>query len=836
MNKIKRSIAYVLALTMLIGLIPMNVSAAAKIAFQLERAVVYENGTNKGAYTYTLKNVLKGQTVKWSVSGAGKKFVSLKYTKKAVTGKTTSNRITIKTDGNADAKNSKFKLTAKVYSSTGALVATVSTSSKIKIFSNKVKVIGEALGGGILPTGTECMFGTEVTPVNSTDTIKWTVKDSDGLDRSSYISKDGEFKADEPGSYTVTATTYNGSKKRKSASQKMVVEDAVIEVEQTEINEFCMKFTSDVKNRFALDKVLITGDDQSTVLAKEFKINPDGIVCVTTRTNLKNAVVYTVKYGSFSENFVASADVPQTLEILPTQVTVNKWTPIQYKLLDKNGINVTSLYPGKIEYTPVLTNGIMDENNRIIMKTVGASGTIHAVFTPSGDGLENVEKEETVVCVPVTSAGKRNFTITDSEKAPDYSADSYQDQRNIYLETTGFVHFRALDAEGDEIEYDSITYESLDKEALIIRSSGQVVPIKAGPVGVLVIVKRDGVETSYNYEVTVGEVPSLSSIELNQTSIQVSNLANLENRRYIKVSALDQFQKAYELTKEAATFVKPSSTSAPVVSYDAELNRIVINPSSSMQGNYDYQITITSGGKSVSKGFTVSVSNVPVSGTLTYEVELDESTVDVALNRSSTTAEQCSNVRLAKYINNVFAGYQTFSVTSITKDGKYYGSNLTLDGTSTVQTIGSTSKLSLVMRKMTDISAVSCNCLKAQTGTYTIELSHYRSDISANIKETVTVTVKDSTAEVVANVDRTTSSEICSTALELVKNCVSVKRGEITDCSVTGENKPGSQVAVTQKDSYHIKDITVMAETEIANGMKVKEIHKVAVDRTLTNK
>ena len=45
MNKIKRSFAYALALIMLIGLIPMNVSAAAKIAFQLERAIVYENGT-----------------------------------------------------------------------------------------------------------------------------------------------------------------------------------------------------------------------------------------------------------------------------------------------------------------------------------------------------------------------------------------------------------------------------------------------------------------------------------------------------------------------------------------------------------------------------------------------------------------------------------------------------------------------------------------------------------------------------------------------------------------------------------------------------------------------
>ena len=72
--------------------------------------------------------------------------------------------------------------------------------------------------------------------------------------------------------------------------------------------------------------------------------------------------------------------------------------------------------------------------------------------------------------------------------------------------------------------------------------------------------------------------------------------------------------------------------------------------------------------------------------------------------------------------------------------------------------------------------------------------------------------------------------------MELAKNCISVKNGEITDCTVVGEDKTGDQIAVTSKDSYHIKDITVITEIEIANGMKAKEIHKVAVGRTFTNR
>ena len=96
-----------------------------------------------------------------------------------------------------------------------------------------------------------------------------------------------------------------------------------------------------------------------------------------------------------------------------------------------------------------------------------------------------------------------------------------------------------------------------------------------------------------------------------------------------------------------------------------------------------------------------------------------------------------------------------------------------------MQSISNVSKAELITRRMTAVSATSCNCAKAEAGTYVIEVSYYRPDISSYMKETVAITVTDSTAEVVATVDRTTSTEVCKTALELAKNCISVKNGEI---------------------------------------------------------
>lgn len=835
MNKIKRGLSLVLVFVMLITLMPMNAKAATEIKFKKERANVYDNGKDKGEYVYTLNNVSKGQTVKWSVSGKGKKFVTLKYTNKKVTGKTSSNRIFVKTNEELESKNAKFTLKAKIYSKKNVLVQTVSTTATIKSVTNTLKVVGEALSQEILPTGTACMFGTEITPANCTDNVVWTVADQTGEDVSEYITEDGEFTPETPGTYTVKATTYNGTSKRKEASQTIVVEDALIKVEQTATDGLKVQFSSDVEDRFDVTKLSIKGSDTSTVNVKEVKVNSDGKVELATQTNLADGVNYTVTYGSFSVSFKASVGAPATLLILTQTVTVDKWTTIQYSLLDKNGIDVTKIYNGKIEYVPSLTNGIID-GDKILMKTVGASGTIRAIFTPSDANLVAVAGQTTVACTALASSDKSNFTITDTAAAPNYTAADYEDKRTIYLDTTGYVHFRALDTDGDEIKFDSVTYSSSDTDALIVNSSGKVTPIKAKKVTIYVTAKLKDAEYPYKYEVSIEQAPMLSTIQLEKNSIDVSNLSNVDNKAYIKISAWDQFGAKYSMTNESATFVKPSSGSAPAVEYEADQDRILVRPSASTAGIYPYTIKITSGGKSVEANFIVNVSNVPTTGTITYQIQLDEEVVDLAINKETTTDDQCTYLKVAKYVNNIFAGYQTFSVTGITKNGKYYGTSLTAGGGSSIQTYNYQTKLGLVTRKMTDVNAVTCNCVKAETGTYVIGVNYYRSDINKYTTEQVSFAVKDTTGAVQATVNRTTSSETCATALDLVKNCISVKDGQITECSVTGETNPGSKVALVSKDSYHIKNITVATATEIAGGIKVNEVYTVTIDKTLTNK
>ena len=50
MNKIRKSLAFVLALILLVGMVPVDTPAAAKVAFSKTRTNVYDNGVDKGEY------------------------------------------------------------------------------------------------------------------------------------------------------------------------------------------------------------------------------------------------------------------------------------------------------------------------------------------------------------------------------------------------------------------------------------------------------------------------------------------------------------------------------------------------------------------------------------------------------------------------------------------------------------------------------------------------------------------------------------------------------------------------------------------------------------------
>ena len=174
--------------------------------------------------------------------------------------------------------------------------------------------------------------------------------------------------------------------------------------------------------------------------------------------------------------------------------------------------------------------------------------------------------------------------------------------------------------------------------------------------------------------------------------------------------------------------------------------------------------------------------------------------------------------------------YANFTTATVTKEGYYYGLDLTTGGTTAKQTISASNRLSL---KLLDITSGVCR--KAEAGTYTISMQYYSSADKGYLTLTTTLTLTDTQDQPEIRIDRIKANKTCATALELAQNCLTPATGTITECVVTGETQPGSKVAIKAGDQINIRSVTVVGTYKIAGGQEVTVTYTIYVQKTLTN-
>lgn len=830
-QKAKRLLAALCVMALVVTALPgLPVKAATAVPkFKKTYASLYENSSAKGKYTYTLTRLKKGQTVKWSVSGAGKSYVTLAKTSIKATKSTMSNKVTVKTKGKTAAKNKKVTIAAKVYSKAGKLQYTVKTTAKIMIRPTKVTLTTTA-GDDVLHVGESYPFSYKVTPSNATYKAKWTVTDENGTDCSSYMSSSGVFKPMKAGVYTIKMSAMIGTKTIKSASKTVEADDYMKSVKQTAANKIEITYSGDMHQDRESGDYTVKNALGSSVVVKNMTFSADGkTATLTLHSCLKDGTKYTVSDQEEEKSFVASVGIPIELRILTKKVTVDKETPLECALYDQKGIDVTEAYPGTIEYTAEVMNGYIKDDTKLYMTEVNKTATVTANYVSRTNANLRLQNTAVIMCVAAEISDETNFTLTKETSAPDFTATSYKDNRKVSVDSKYYAHFRALDADGSEIEYSSVKYESSDSDTMIVTESGQVTPIRNGSVKVIVTAVYAGEEYVYSYDVTIAEASYLKDVRLSTYNVKISNVYNEQYSRYIDVTAYDQYGEVYPLTNETASFTDNDMYKQDLVTYDAASDRIVVKASAAISGTYGYTLTLTTGGQKVSVAFNVIVSAVPLTGTETYEVEIDKSKMDLSLN-TDISSSQFVDVRLAKYRGDVFMNYLSFTSATITKDGYYYGDDLSLGGTLAKQTLGASSSLSL---KTLDITSGVCR--KAETGTYTIALQYYSSEDKVYVTRTAKLTLTDTQDEPKVRIDRIKGNKSCANALELAKNCLTPESGTITECIVTGETKPGSEVELKSGDQVNIRSVTVVNTYKIADGQDVTVTYMVDVYKTLTN-
>lgn len=829
-QKAKRLLAALCVMALMVTALPgLPAKAATAVPkFKKTYASLYENSSVKGKYTYTLTNLKKDQTVKWSVSGTGKSYVTLGKTSIKATKSTMSNTLTVNTKGSNAAKNKKVTIAAKVYSKAGKLQYTVKSTAKIMIRPTKVTLV-TAEEEGDLHVGESYQFSYKVTPANATYKAKWTVTDENGTDCSSYMSSTGIFEPMKAGIYTIKMSAMIGTKTIKSASTIVEASDYIKSLKQTASDKIQITYSGDMRLVRNMEGFTIKNALGSKMIVKSMTFSEDGkTVTLTLHSHMKDGTEYTVSDGEEEKSFVASVGIPVELKILTQKATVGKETPIECVLYDQKGVDVTEVYAGTIEYQAEVINGYV-KDGKLYMTEVGKTATVTASYASQTNANLKLQSTAVIMCVAAEISNETNFTLTKEAAVPDFTATSYKDNRKVCIGSKYYAYFRALDADKGEIAYSSVKYESSDPDTMIITASGQVTPIRSGSVKVIVTAVYAGEEYVYSYDVTIAEEPYLKSIQLSTDNVKISNVYNAQYCKYITVTALDQYGESYPLASETASFADNNIYKQNLVTYDTASDRIVVKASAAIPGTYAYTLTLTAGGKNASAAFNVVVSTVPTTGTETCEIEIDKNKADLSLN-TDISSSQFVNVRLAKYRSDVFMNYMSFTSATITKDGYYYGTDLSIGGTLAKQTLGASSSLSL---KTLDITSGICR--KAETGTYTIALQYYSSADKGYVTLTTTLTLTDTQDEPEVRIDRIKANKSCVNALELAQNCLTPETGTITECTVTGETQPGSKVELKAGDQVNIRSVTVVSTYKIAGGQEVTVTYMIYVRKTLTN-
>lgn len=842
-QNVKKLVAFVCAVTMMITLVPVGAQAATKkAAFAKSYTALYENDTNKGVYTYTVKNLIKGQKVKWSISGTGKRYAKLKKASTGVSGTTSSNKLTIRTKKKTAAKNKTVIVTAKIYNKNGRLQTTLkSKTGKIKVKPTKIQILASDWDNQTFLVNQAYQMRYKITPANATSTNVWSASDASG-NRVDYISKTGLFTPKEDGDFLITVQTKIGSKVIASDSMDVHVDQTMTEAKQTAADTLVAVYSSKIKDTLDTKKLKITNAAGANIVIKKAAFSNDGTqVSMTTSSLLKDGASYTVTDGVSSYIVIARVGTPVKAEILNSTVTVNKATPIEYALYDADGIDVKAAYKGTVAYDYKITNGYLTKNDEIFMTSIGTTGTVSMTYT-SDDKKIVLQAETTISCVAASTSSDTNFTFTESAAKPNYDATGYKDDRSVASGSNYYVHFRALDEDKTEIPYDSVTFESSDPDTLLLNqaSDGTVIAtaVKTGTVNVTVTATYGKMDYTYQYEVTVAEPAYLKTLTLSNSVLQMSNAQVYGYKGYINIEGRDQYGHLIDLKGETVTITDNSSVKTNMVTYDAADDRLVIDASGRATGSYSYTVTMTMNGHKAAADFVVVVQTAPYNGASSYKIEMDRPVLDLKIGSgmSSTDLVTSKNVavRLAEYRGGVFYGYVYIQSAKIMKDGNYYGTDLTKAGSSTEINAGGGQTLNL-----TAVSLDKDICTKAQTGLYSLELKFYPSNTSSSSPASVTalLEVTDSQTNPQVVVARTTAGKTCKTALELAQNCLEVQgvNGTIVSCTVTGSNSADGNYAIAAGYALNVKSVVVQVKTILSDNKTVVSNYTINVGRTLKN-
>ncbi|MGO5071364.1 Ig-like domain-containing protein [Roseburia faecis] len=672
MKSSKKVLAFALAAAMVVTAVPAtNAQAAAKTAKLSSKTVTVAVGSAK-KQTKSIKVVTPSnwKNVKVKVSSSNKKVATVKATGK-----------TVKVTG---VKKGTAKVTVKVTAKKGKKPVKKTLSAKATVINAGLK------------------FTNEAAEVTTGATLDLAVKKSPKAAKLTYTSsdeavatvKDGVVTGVKAGKATITVTSDYG----KTITKEVTVKDTVAQltaVKQTASNAFVATFSA-ATPQYTKDDITVKNSDNTEELAvKSVEYAKDGLTAtVTLQKNFTDAKTYKIGCKDASFDLTAKVGAVSEVVIKTTQAQKNVATPIDFTLVDKDGIDVTpntSLDSTcNVTVDGAYSSAEIDKASaaKITMANVGDKASVTITYSTNAKDAQDVTKTQEIVCVNAEAVkGDNSFIVTDkinknSQSAKFYNTESATETKLAEKEEKT-VYFCAKQDEYDAVSYDSYEIESANDSiatAVLTKDAGKFATIKvtgntAGKTQLNVTAIKNDAKTTYTIPVTVTKVLEATKMTVEVDKSTMSNVEDPDYRATITAKLYDSENNEVTKNGNYAFEITTKDANPNMVKQDLkDSNKATFEAQNVKERVYTVKVTgsdsVNGTGKTFTKSVNIQVKALPndahykytkkdevVDGkgvALTYQIEMSDAALD--LNSDNDKPKKLTSRLYATY-NGLFAGY-----------------------------------------------------------------------------------------------------------------------------------------------------------------------------------
>ena len=602
----------------------------------------------------------------------------------------------------------------------------------VKVTAKKAgKAVSKTLKANVKVVGAGLKFTSDAAEVNTGATLALSVKKVPSVAKITYtssdaaiatVSEDGVVTGVKAGKVTITAESDYGKKVEKEITVKDTVAN-LSTVAQTASNAFTATFTADASKTYTKDDIAVAAADGSNVLAvKSVEYSQDGLSAkVTVFGTFVNGTAYKVTCKDVTLDMTAKVGTVARVAIDTASAEKNVETPIEFKLFDADGIDVTPSVSVDTTCFVTVTGAYSAidtskaSKSTITMSNVKDEAEVTVTYNSNENGAQDITATQKITCV---DAKVINGTKVFASKRADLNANNdctkfYLGLSDASVDTTvdhyTVTYFCAKD--GDKVlSYDSYEVESSNDDVATVdvvagNDAGKFAEItvyghKEGSAQVNVKATKNGQAKYYTIPVSVKKVSELTQMNVSVTNPTMSNVNDTDYAGKVKVELLDQYKNKMDGT--VSFTIKTAATTGSGLTFTKNSDVKTASLSSANAGGPSfeqpyyaqnaqaktYTIEVTGAdprtGKTIVRNINVTVKNIDLTtvsdfSKLTYQIELSTATIDenpIDEAGWTKTWDDATTAKLYATYNGLFAGYVRKNGSNVTVADQDASANL----------------------------------------------------------------------------------------------------------------------------------------------------------------